>query len=133
MPRRKLTLKHLCLLALLQLVAGPLVLLQIVWFGTLTVREVPQHGVTRAVEKAWHNQPFQRLLAVSTNERPDGGPSLPAEKAKPVKGKIPALVWELERPVFVIASHTVIPWAQGARAWTPASPQAPPGPPPRVG
>lgn len=128
-------LRFLYLLALFQLVTGPLVLFQVTVLCKLTVREVPRNSVATAVSKAWHSPEFQATLT------DDGGLQQVAKKSpvptsdpktKTVKVKMPAIAWQATPLVLVNLSKRIT--AQNySRVWTPAWPQAPPGPPPRLG
>lgn len=127
--------RFLYLLALVQLVGGPLVLLQVTVFCKMALHEAPRVGMAKAAVRAWQSDDFQTVLAAADGIRskeskslpPTGDPKLKLEKAKP-----PMISWE---PATLILSqlsdHCKI--ADRARTWTPAWPQAPPGPPPRVG
>ena len=125
--------RHLVLLALFQLVAGPLMLLQVTVFCSLTARETPQQGVAKAVVKAWHSDAFQSLLALSDEGRveKDHG-SLPPDSGKflGAKAKLNMVVWQLP-PVEFYRPCVDGVWDPHLRAWTPSWPQAPPGTPPR--
>ncbi len=132
---RRLKLRSLYLLALFQLVAGPLVLFQVSVLSKMVVREAPSHGITKAVTLAWNSSEFQSAL--SETDLPDlvkSKQTTPTSdpKATLVKVKMPCIDWQDARLVWVNAS-TPVPRTDGARTWTPAWPQPPPGPPPRVG
>ena len=125
--------RHLILLALFQLVAGPLVLLQVSVFCSLTVREAPTQGVAKAMVKAWNHEAFQSLLVASDNRKVSNENSLPGtSKDGLVKAKMHLIDWTselaLSSPPIKLAN-----WLAYHEAWTPAWPQAPPGTPPRVG
>lgn len=128
-------LRLLYVLALVQLVGGPLVLFQVSVFCKLTLHEAPQAGMAKAAELAWKSEGFQAALAADdvplakgTKPSPDGdGPKLKAEKMKQ-----PVIPWMNPRLETAVAGvHCKL--VDRARVWTPAWPQAPPGPPPRVG
>ena len=128
-------LRFLYLLALFQLVGGPLVLLQLTVFCKVALHEAPHAGMAKAAVFAWQSGDFQAALAapdvVKTGEKKSGpvpgGPKLKLEKAK-----MPIIPWEASVPAPPeIAMLCKI--ADRARVWTPAWPQAPPGPPPRMG
>lgn len=127
--------KYLYLLALFQLVAGPLVLMQVSVFCSLTVREAPRQGVAKAMAQAWKSETFQSLLAASSTDKmhTDKG-SLPSndDKAGNAKAKVHLLAWQAA-PMLSLPPAKLGDWQIQARAWTPAWPQAPPGTPPRVG
>ena len=135
MSRFHLKPRTLLLLALFQLVAGPLVLLQVTVFCSLTVRETPREGVAVAMVKAWKSETFQSLLTAAQNGRAqaDNG-SVPAsdDKAGHAKAKLHLLPWHslevVSLPCVMSGDRHVL-----GKAWTPAWPQAPPGTPPRVG
>jgi hypothetical protein len=128
-------LRILYLLALAQLVGGPLVLLHVTVFCKVALQNVPRVGMKDAAVLAWHSDDFQAALVttdfVGTKESkslpPGHGPKLKLEK-----GKVPFIAWTTE-PVVLAASSCPCEHADRARTWTPAWPQAPPGPPPRVG
>jgi hypothetical protein len=130
-----LKLRTLYLLALFQLVAGPLVLFQVSVLSKMVVREAPAHGISKAVTLAWNSPEFQSAL--SHGELPDvvkPRQTTPTSdpKATLVKVKMPCIDWQDTRLVWVNAS-TPVSRTNGARTWTPAWPEPPRGPPPRVG
>ncbi|MES2440185.1 MAG: hypothetical protein V4584_14040 [Verrucomicrobiota bacterium] len=128
-------LRFLYLLALAQLVGGPLVLLQVTVFCKLTLHEAPRMGVAKAAAEAWSSEDFQTVLATADIPGTDGRkapPSPDGPKVKLEKAKLPVIPWQAaEWVVTDVSRHCKI--ADRARVWTPAWPQAPPGPPPRVG
>ncbi len=122
-------LRMLYLLALVQLVGGPLVLLHVTWFCKTTMDLAPKCGLKQAALVAWHDS-GERLDSVSD--------PLPLKKEKaPVetqsgKPKMPPVFWQA--PAFRLVNLEVrIATVWNDRMWTPAWPQAPPGPPPRLG
>lgn len=125
--------RSLYLLALFQLVAGPLVLVQVSALGKLTIREASTHGIARAVGIAWKSSEFQANFAdaaipdqvKSKQNAPTSDP-----KATLAKGKMPWIDWSADRLAIMTISIPV-PRQDATRWWTPAWPQAPPGPPPR--
>ena len=127
--------RFLYLLALVQLVGGPLVLLQVTVFCKMTLHEAPRVGMAKAAVRAWQADNFQTVLAAADGVRSKDSKSLPPNadpKLKLEKAKLPMIPWEPAPLVLsVLADHCKI--ADRARTWTPAWPQAPPGPPPRVG
>ncbi len=128
-------LRFLYLLALFQLVAGPLVLFQVTLLCKLTVREAPRNGVATAVMKAWHNPEFQAALAHDDGLQQAATKSpLPTDdpKSKIVKVKMPATAWQAA-PLVLVNLSSRVAIVDSSRVWTPAWPQAPPGPPPRLG
>jgi hypothetical protein len=128
-------LRFLYWLALAQLVGGPLVLLQVTVFCKLALHETPRVGVAQAAVRAWQSGDFQALLA-ATDELPSSerksAPPADGQKLKLEKGKLPVIPWEPAPLTFSDASR-YCKIVDRARTWTPAWPQAPPGPPPRVG
>ncbi len=128
-------LRLLYLLALFQLVAGPLVLFQVTVLCKLTVQDTTGKSVATAVSKAWHSPEFQATLSDDdglqqvTKKLP-----IPTShpKTKIVKVKMPAIAWQAKPVVRVNLSKRITAGAY-SRVWTPAWPQAPPGPPPRLG
>ena len=134
MNRLHLQARHLCLLALLQLAVGPLVLVQVSMFCSLTVREIPRHNVAAAMVKAWHNDQFQSLLDASSEVRADASrTSQPnaSTKAKPCLTKTVMIAWQ-SLPTLPATPAEVASWGTHAEVWTPAWVAAPPGPPPRA-
>lgn len=127
--------RWLYLLALVQLVGGPLVLLQVTVFCKLTLHEAPHLGVAKAVVSAWHSDDFQAVLvAADVVRKPDSKAPAPIEgsKSKLEKAKLPVVPWMVASvELLCLSSHCRI--VDHARVWTPAWPQAPPGPPPRIG
>lgn len=122
-------LRMLYLLALVQLVGGPLVLLHVAWFCKTTMDLAPERGFKLAALAAWQDS-GERLDAVSN--------PLPLKKEKaPVetgtgKAKMPPVFWQaLEFRSVNREVRVATVWLD--RMWTPAWPQAPPGPPPRLG
>jgi hypothetical protein len=129
---RESKLRFLYLLALAQLVGGPLVLLQVTLFCKTVVQEVPQVGLTNSLVKAWHLGGFTTEITATNDENSlSASTSGKILKAKLDPLKLSVLPWDM----------TVLGWAiprefifriDLARTWTPTWPQAPPGPPPRV-
>ena len=127
--------RWLYLLALAQLVGGPLVLLQVTVFTKLALHEAPRMGVAKAAIHAWHSEDFHAVLGHSHGVRKDLSKSPdprdgPAPKLE--KGKMPAVPW-MTTGVSLVVLARCCPVVDHARVWTPAWPQAPPGPPPRMG
>ncbi len=127
--------KWLYALALFQLMAGPLIILQVSLLCKLTVREIPQEGIGPAFTKAWRSGEFQAALATGQPMASKGEKS-PSPSKEPVtdsgKVKMPATDWRMGRtlPPPSIGLAACSDWC---RRWTPVWPQAPPGPPPRIG
>lgn len=128
-------LRWLYVLALAQLVGGPLVLLQLTFFCKLTLHELPQVGIARAAMQVWDSDDFQCALtghvSGTSGETKSNSPARDAQ-VEGEKSKLPVIPWSCER----LARITPPPCAElGLRVkfWTPAWSQAPPGPPPKVG
>ena len=128
-------LRWLYLLALAQLVGGPLVLLQVTVFCKVALHDAPEVGVAKAALHALHSEDFQTVLAaVEGVKKSDAKSPEPTEKSKVKleKPKLEAMPWEFTSLAVVrLSSHCKV--VDRSRIWTPAWPQAPPGPPPRVG
>lgn len=129
-------LRFLYLLALLQLVGGPLVLLQVTVFCKLVAREAPAAGIAKATERAWNSAEFDAALAATKpavghdgkkSSVPDEGPHSKTPPSKQVFSP-----W-MERRWNVLAVAAACRVAEREKNWTPVWPQAPPGPPPRLG
>lgn len=132
---RRLKLRSLYLLALFQLVAGPLVLFQVSVLSRMVVRETPVHGITTALNLAWNSPEFQSALCdAEPSELVKSKQTIPTRDPKSVSVKLemPCIDWWDAQQVWVNAS-TPVPRTDGTRTWTPQWPQPPPGPPPRVG
>ena len=128
-------LRLLYVLALAQLVGGPLVLLQVTLFCKLTLHEAPRVGMAGAVVRAWQSNEFQAALVTNGSARTGETKSSPPSrdpKVEPDKSKSPIIGWKPERLTFAVISVDC-ETPRRERIWTPAWPQAPPGPPPRVG
>lgn len=127
--------RFLYLLALVQLVGGPLVLLQVTVFCKLALHEAPRVGMVKATVGAWNSDEFHAVAAhadVAKNDSSKKVPPTDEPKQKMEKSKLPVIPWECgQMDAAAIAVHCKI--VDRARIWTPAWPQAPPGPPPRLG
>jgi hypothetical protein len=124
--------RPLYLLALLQLLGGPVVLLHVTVFCKLTMREAPRVGFADAAVDALASDEFRECASAGSPKRDtpakdnrDGDP-----KPKLEKPHHPPAPWMAERRIF---AHDVKAAAIAgmAKTWTPAWPNAPPGPPPR--
>jgi hypothetical protein len=127
-------LRWLYLLALAQLVGGPLVLLQFALFCKVTLNETPRVGIARAAVFAWQAESFHDALAIADHyaTHRDGTSPRPADPRQPLeKSKSPIAPWETSEIDFAVLS-CLCEIADRARPWTPIWPQAPPGPPPRA-
>ena len=132
-PKGKLRLLYV--LALAQLVGGPLVLLQVTLFCKLTLHEAPRVGMAEAAVRAWHSNEFQAAILTGDRTRTGETKSSPPSrdpKVKPEHVKPPVIPWQADRLALVLSCvDCESPHCE--RVWTPQWPQAPPGPPPRVG
>jgi len=121
-------LRPLYLLALLQLVGGPLVLLHVTAFCKLTLDETPRMGMAKAAVAAWKSDGFQEaLVADSLPEKPvrkeGDGPKPKMETQAPSTFDFPTAPAAVDVGSGAVAVRVV--------TWTPRWPNAPPGPPPR--
>lgn len=126
--------KLLYVLALFQLVAGPLMLMQVTVFCKMVVKESPRQGVAAAFEKSWSSEEFQAVLA--SPDAPKKGEAqspqpAPEEKLK-VEKKMPLMAWQAVAFLKVLPCERVA-WVMPERLRYGVWPQAPPAPPPRVG
>lgn len=126
-------LRLLYVLALAQLVGGPIVLLQVTLLCKLTLNEAPRMHMAEAVVSAWHSDEFQAAITAGARHGETQTP-LPSRdpKGTPDKSKPPAVPWKCE-PLALIVHAVTCEIVTRERIWTPAWPQAPPGPPPRLG
>jgi len=128
--------KWLYVLALFQFVAGPLVILQVSLLCRLTVSDIPEKGIGPAFVKAWHSDEFQMALTTGKITAGTKESKAPSPSKEPMSGsakiKMPPTDWQTGRtlPPPSIGLASISDWC---RRWTPVWPQAPPGPPPRVG
>lgn len=121
-------LRPLYLLALLQLVGGPLVLLHVTMLCKLTLDEAPRMGMAKAAVAAWKSDGFQKALVADAlpekNSRKEGDSAKPKmAKQAPSPINFPTAPAAAETCGGTVAEHLV--------TWTPRWPNAPPGPPPR--
>ncbi len=129
-PRNK---RWLILLALFQLLAGPLVLLQVMVFCKVTAEKMPEQGMVTAAKEAWQSVEFQRTLDVAATAQRHHG-SVPTSPDKPIHTenfKILGLLWD-PMPSLVRRHADPMPGTELRRGWTPVLQGAPPGPPPRA-
>ncbi len=127
--------RFLYLLALVQLVGGPLVLFQVTLFCKLTLDETPRMGMAKAAASVWHSEDFQAMFVTADVAKADDLKTTPSgngPKVKIEKAKEPVIPWAVAR-VNLAALAVRCEMVDRERFWTPAWPQAPPGPPPRIG
>jgi hypothetical protein len=92
-------LRWLYLLALFQLVAGPLVLVTALTFCEITVREVPTQGLTEALSSAWHSPEVQALIQNATGVPvDDSNAPLPIDSGRQEGKKVTWCVWQKQTP-----------------------------------
>lgn len=129
-PSRKK--QWLILLTLFQLVAGPLVLLQVMVFCQVTAEKLPEQGLVKAASEAWQSAEFQRTLDVAAVTQRESSPAPAPEKS--FQSEITKILGTLWEPLsgLVRPSADPLPGTALKRAWTPVYQSAPPGPPPRV-
>jgi hypothetical protein len=132
--------RHLYLLALFQLVGGPLVLVPMLMMSTAVVRETAQHGVVKGLHEVVVSQEWSEVREIiqnggivpelsSSTKAPAPGKQEKAKDGKPkvdfaVRTVFTALV-ELEG---VSVKRPAWEWRPMASSWA----NAPPSPPPRV-
>jgi hypothetical protein len=132
--------RHLYLLALFQLVGGPLVLVPMLLMSKAVVRETAQHGVVQGFHEAVMSREWSEVREMmqggngiapelsSSTKAPAPGKQ---EKAKDGKPKVDFVTWtmpalmELEG---VAVKRPAWEWQPMASSWA----NAPPSPPPRV-
>ncbi len=129
MASPRFSLRSLYLLALFQLVAGPLVLVTVMSFCKVTVREAPSQGLVKAMSAAWQSHEVQTALQAVSDESHEASKSAPVKMSKD-KVKLIGIAWAEVSVKF----EEVVNESVSARfeTWTPAWPQAPPGTPPRA-
>ncbi len=121
-------LRLLYLLALVQLVGGPLVLLHVSVFCKMTLEETPRMGMAEAAAAAWHSEGFQTALIADAF--PENPLRKESERAKPkIAKQAPAPTSFPTAPLAAFAGSQSV--AETLVTWTPRWPNAPPGPPPR--
>ena len=125
--------RTLYLLALFQLIGGPLVIFSVTILFRQTVREMANHEVTEALSIAWQSPEFHAALGVTTaadrtkSALPNSDPGTGQAKVKS-----PAIAWH-EAPLVLCNPPRRAQVLDFTRRWTPVMPLPPPGPPPRVG
>lgn len=126
--------RWLYLLALVQLVGGPLVLMQVTVFCKLAFREAPRVGMAHAASAAWRSQEMQTALTAADIAKTDGDKTdsdKGGKKQKLEKAKQPVIPWKTSSPLEA-AESSLCKIAGRTRTWTPDWPHPPPGPPPRM-
>ncbi|MCB1208563.1 MAG: hypothetical protein KDK97_04505 [Verrucomicrobiales bacterium] len=125
------TRRWLYLLALFQLVGGPLVLMQVMVFCKITAREAPVRGVMKAVAIALESPEFQAQCVASNELRADQpGRTVPPKKVDGGK-KIHGIGWRAQ-PFPMALWSANLTWQPLEDVCLSAWPQAPPAPPPRL-
>ncbi len=123
-------LRFLYLLALVQLVGGPLVLLQVTVFCKLTLNETPRIGMAKAAIEAWKSEGFQSAL--TERSLPEKNGRKEGDGKKPEKAKQMPLPWNFPAGSPDVLRNGSQSVAENEVTWTPLWPNAPPGPPPRL-
>ena len=126
--------RWLYLLALFQLVAGPLVLTQVMVFCKITVENTAEQGVITAAVEALQSDEFNASLDAAAGvrqEEPNSDRQLPRE-TKMSSLKIIGTPWAGHLPALVADAPQSIDFADYRQRWTPTGLSAPPGPPPRL-
>jgi hypothetical protein len=133
MPPFRPSIRHLYLLALFQLVGGPLVILAVVFFSRMVVHQAAEHGLTVGVVKASQSAEWQKVasaLSGATYGHPSNGQKDPVPVVKDPGGKLIGLMWE----GITLPEEQPVP-CEGPYLWvrtlTSDWPHAPPLPPPR--
>lgn len=124
----RLRARTLYLLALSQLVAGPLVLTTVFLFAKTTVREAPRQGLVKAMSSAWQSDEVQTALHAVSEDSQDASKSAPTKATKD-KAKLLGIAWTAANLPFHLPAEAFV--LTQLETWTPAWPQAPPGTPPR--
>jgi hypothetical protein len=130
----RLSLRHLCLLLLLQLAVGPLMLVGVVVLSKLAVTRTIEHGLVNGIIKAVQSDEWQSTCEQLASAIADGSnSSSPGKTPKPKEGKtkFTPIAWEYASALPEAVIKKQPPWFE-MESWASAQPQAPPGPPPRV-
>ncbi|MFD2258085.1 hypothetical protein ACFSSA_15495 [Luteolibacter algae] len=133
-PFRSKKLRFLYLLALAQLLGGPIVLLHITLFSKMVLTEAPDVGFANAIQEAWLSEAFQHSFTKATLAAPDKFSTTSEQKKSLHKKDVrkdPFTSWFFATNLFPPFSVECLT-ANHIRTWTPAWPNAPPGPPPRM-
>lgn len=133
MPPFRPSIRHLYLLALFQLVGGPLVILAVVFFSRMVVHQAAEHGLTVGVVKASQSEEWQQVASALSGAacgHTSTGQKDTVPLSKDPGGKLLGLMWEgvTLPPDHPSAGEMPPPWV---RTLSSAWPHAPPLPPPR--
>lgn len=128
--------RHLYLLALFQLVGGPLVLVPMLMMSKAVVRETAQHGMVKGIHLATLSPEWDEVREIFQHGiAPDLSPSTKApgkkENAKDGKPKLDFVTWTMP----ALAEQEGAPEKRPAWEWQPMASSwanAPPSPPPRA-
>lgn len=133
MPRLLFKTRKLYLLALFQLVGGPLVLLALLLFSKLSVKHVAEHGFVAGITQTAKSQEWKHAVHDLIQEAV-GLPSAHRDKlpikAKDVKQKIFAVEFDRRPALLLPEMKSSVPWSLSEAALI-ARTHAPPIPPPR--
>ncbi len=126
-------LRTLYLLALAQLLGGPLVLLHVTVFCKLTWREAPRVGFAEAVVGALVSDELHEcaVSGLSKRDTPAKDGREGDNKPKLEKPNQPPAPWVVDSRIFADGEGQAA-IVNRERTWTPAWPNAPPGPPPKL-
>jgi hypothetical protein len=127
--------RHLYLLALFQLVGGPLVILAVVFFCRMTAQHATDHGVTTGIVKVWQSPEWEAVAQALVGMAQERQRSHAPDTVPPVQDPFGKLVVE-------VGNLLQVPCPQSTVALPPTGnnglrdagwPQAPPSPPPKIG
>jgi len=123
----------LCLLALLQVVGGPLVLVGVATLGKVLVKQTAEHGVATGVSRAMESEDWRgacELIADAVAGQPDQKAPDGKPTSKDLKSKMVSIAWAgtLALPV---RPAEVEPPGRDPVPLISAWPNGPPVPPPR--
>ena len=123
--------RWLYLLAIFQLVAGPLVLTQVMVFCKLTAEKAPQQGLVAAAAETMLSAEFAESLdeAVRATQQKHDGKTPGREKPQDVK--IIGTTWSATAGLVAFAP-VELEYTAHEVCWTPQGLHAPPGQPPRL-
>jgi hypothetical protein len=134
MPRSLKNIRPLYLLALFQLVGGPVVLVAVILFGRMSVEHVAEHGLAAGISETLQSDDWQSAaqeLAQAVNGIPAKQDDKTPVPVKETKGKL--YTTDLDKPVAapLISMEGRTPWLR-VDMFAATRSQAPPGPPPKL-
>lgn len=129
------SLRHLYLLALFQLVGGPLILLSVMTVTKIAADHAQQHGFIAGLHTVLQTETWQTAAETVADQanatQPAASSETPAKKLD-TKEKIPAANW-MDSAALCAPKLAATPPMWELPWLVSASPQAPPLPPPRRG